>query len=181
MNDFDLFFTEGGNEELVMCTGPSEGELVLDRPIIKGIDDYDQLKNLPRINGHPLIGDQTGFEIGLQDVLFGITEHWNNQRDYIANKGQIVIYMDHGTVEDDEGNVKEVPGIKIGDGNAYLIDLPFVGDDVADVILTRLNNHLANQDIHVSAADRLKWDKKVDVRMVNDDLGETEIVEFFRE
>lgn len=151
---------------------------MFDGPVVHSVKNYEELTNLPSINGHTLIGDQSGHDLGLQDVCFGITEHWNNQREFIPEEGQIVIYMDHGTVDDGNGGTKNVPGIKVGDGKAYLIDMPFVGDDVAESILISLNNHLQNADIHVSAADRLRWDRKVDVRLTG---TESDIIEFFRE
>lgn len=169
-----------GQMNLVLDDG-GQANLKFDSPVIRSVKNYEELENLPLINGHQLIGDQRGYELGLQDVCFGTTDHWNGQRDFIPDRGQIVIYMDHGTVDDGNGGKKNVPGIKIGDGNAYLIDMPFLGDDVANSILYRLNAHLQNQDIHVSAADRLRWDKKVDVRLIDNLQGEQEVIEFFRE
>lgn len=156
---------------------PNE-ELYLDRPIIKASDNYTELHNLPSINGISLIGDLSGGDLGLQDICYGTTAHWASQTGFIPAAGQIVIYTDKTVTEDEEGNQTVIPGIKIGDGMAYCVDLPFVGDDSAAEILDEIKAHLRNSDIHVSSADRLRWDNKVSVRLSED--GE-EIIEFYRE
>ena len=119
-----------------------------------GTRDYEKLYNKPSINGLELSGD---VELVRQDT----TENWNAQRSYIPLRGQVIIYTDHGQMDDGYGEMINVPGIKIGDGNAYLIDLPFVGADVRYQILTELRAHTQNTSIHVSAADRQRWDDKL--------------------
>ena len=89
------------------------------------------------------------------------TENWNNYRSFIPLKGEVIIYTDHGKMDDGYGNQIDVPGIKIGDGNAYLIDLPFVGADVRYQILTELREHSENTLIHVTQADRDFWNNKL--------------------
>ena len=49
--------------------------------------------------------------------------------------------------------------MKIGDGMAYVQDLPFVNEDLRDKIM----EHIDNPDIHVSVADRLFWNNKLNV------------------
>ena len=94
------------------------------------------------------------------------TANWNAHRDFIPLRGEVIIYLDHGQMDDGYGNTVDVPGIKIGDGNAYLIDLPFVGDDVRFHILTELHTHANDSVIHVTQADRDKWDDKLNERKV---------------
>ena len=89
------------------------------------------------------------------------TENWNQHRDFIPMRGEICIYMDAGSMDDGYGNTINVPGIKIGDGNAYLIDLPFVGNDQRYAILQELRNHTNDWTIHVSPEDRSFWDNKL--------------------
>lgn len=86
---------------------------------------------------------------GDKEVFYGTTEYWNNQPQLIPIRGCLYIYSDHTT--DSSGTV--LPGIKIGDGSSYLIDMPFVDKKYADHILDTL--------IHVSASDRSFWDNKV--------------------
>lgn len=177
MNEFDLFFDSEQNEELCFDS-PTEGTLFIDRPIINGTDDYLKLRNLPQINGVTLIGNLSPHDLGLQDICYGTTQHWASQTGFIPAAGQIVIYTDKAVIEDDFGETKVVPGIKIGDGLAYCVDLPFLGDEVSEQLLQEIRMHLQNSEIHVSSSDRLRWDNKVAVRVVG---YNGEIIEFYRE
>lgn len=89
------------------------------------------------------------------------TENWNQKKDFIPMRGEIIIYTDYGHMDDGFGNIINVPGIKIGDGNAYLIDMPFVGDDVRYSVLQELRQHVNDWSIHVSQYDREFWDNKL--------------------
>ena len=82
-------------------------------------------------------------------VLYGTTTEWNSQATLISQLDRIYVYTDYYT--DSDGN--PVPGVKIGDGTAYLIDRPF--------ITKILDEHLANQIVHITAAERLSWNNKV--------------------
>ena len=89
------------------------------------------------------------------------TENWNAQRSFIPLRGEVIIYTDHGQMDDGYGNTINVPGVKIGDGSAYLIDLPFVGNDVRYQILHELREHTGNTVIHVTQEDRDFWNNKL--------------------
>ena len=169
---------DGGGDLRLELDRNCDLKLKLDAPVSRGVTDYTLLENIPQINGHDLIGNQTGYELGLQDICVGTTQHWRDQISFIPGAGQIVIYTDYRTIEDGEGGTKNVPGLKIGDGVAYGIDLPFLGEYETEMIITSLNAQIQNQEIHVSASDRLRWDKKIDVRLIGDDF---DIIEFFRE
>lgn len=86
------------------------------------------------------------------------TENWNNARGFIPLPGEIIIYTDYETktytVEEyGEAVTKTVniPNIKIGTGNAYVQDLSFVDEKTRDILL----NHINNQEVHVTLADKL--------------------------
>lgn len=98
-------------------------------------------------------------------VLIDTTANWNSQPSYIARRGDIIVYSDHDTVVVD-GVSKDVPGVKIGDGLAYLIDLPFTTDALAQ----RLMNHINNSVIHVSEEDRAFWDNKLNCDVDGEEL-----------
>lgn len=98
------------------------------------------------------------------------TAHWDAQQFFIPMRGEICIYTDHGTLEDEFGNTINVPGVKIGDGSAYLIDLPFAGDDVRYQILTELRLHSGNTDIHVTAEEKTFWNNKLNCVVTNNNL-----------
>ena len=89
------------------------------------------------------------------------TANWNAARSFIPMRGEIIIYTDHSSMDDGYGNMINVPGIKIGDGSAYLIDLPFVGADVRYQILTELREHSGNTEIHVTGIEKEFWNNKL--------------------
>ena len=94
-------------------------------------------------------------------IYIDTTENWNSRITFIPERKDIIIYTDRGHIDDGQGNQIDVPGIKIGDGNAYLIDLPFVGDDDKYAILYELRHHTENTAIHVSPSDRTFWNNKL--------------------
>ena len=69
--------------------------------------------------------------------------------DVIADKSSKIV----------DGKTILIPGVKIGSGNAYVQDLAFVGDDVADTLL----QHINNAAIHVTLADKEYWNNKLNV------------------
>ena len=73
----------------------------------------------------------------MSNIVAKTTAEWEELTTYVPAFGELDIYMDH-----DES---EVPGIKVGDGETLVADLPFVGDDVRDGILALLGD-LAYKD-----------------------------------
>jgi len=98
-------------------------------------------------------------------IYYDTTEHWNMQIDLIAKEGTIYIYSDHESLEEDSVT-KYVPGIKIGDGTSYLIDMPFVGDAMSQQLI----EHIANMTMHVTDAERNFWNNKVTADITNENL-----------
>lgn len=80
------------------------------------------------------------------------TENWNIQVSLVSQKDHIYVYTDYA-----EYNNVDYPGIKIGDGTSYLIDMPFVNGDVA----LKLTTHINNNNIHVTSNEKEKWDEKI--------------------
>ena len=95
-------------------------------------------------------------------VFYDTTENWNSKIDFIPKKGVLIVYSDYQHLDD-----CDVPNIKIGDGLAYLADLPFVSDDLREL----LTNHIINTTMHVTAAERDFWNNKItcDVKLISDD------------
>lgn len=69
-------------------------------------------------------------QVAEREILSDTTENWNKQRSLIGKANTIYVYTDYMTI----GNTV-IPGFKIGDGNAYLIDSPFVTDSVKPTII----------------------------------------------
>lgn len=86
-------------------------------------------------------------------VRSGTKEYWDSQRSLIGEKNFIYVYTDHQKKTDTWGRVTNIPGIKIGDGKAYLIDLPFVDD----IYLSHIND----STIHVTQDEKNRWNNKV--------------------
>jgi hypothetical protein len=94
------------------------------------------------------------------------TENWNNAKGFIPLPGEIIIYTDYETktytVEEYGETVTktvDIPNIKIGTGNAYVQDLAFIDEKTKDMLL----NHINNQEAHVTLADKLFWNNKLNV------------------
>lgn len=88
------------------------------------------------------------------------TANWNNAIGFVPLQGEIIIYDDYKVVDG-----KNVPGIKIGSGNAYVQDLAFIDDELRD----RIMGHINDEDIHVTLAEKGFWNNKVNI----DDTYET--------
>lgn len=72
------------------------------------------------------------------------TAHWNAATGFIPLAGEVIIYTDYRSE-----NGTDVPGMKVGDGQTYVQDLPFQSG--------------------VTHNDILFWDDKINI----DDSGET--------
>ena len=122
-----------------------------------GTSDYNKLQNKPSINSVELIGSISLPELGLRAIYYDTTANWNAQRSLISEEGAIYIYSDYSSYDDGNGNITPLAGIKIGDGNAYLIDMPFVTDGLTATLLNHINNH----DVHITPQERAFWNNKV--------------------
>ena len=90
-------------------------------------------------------------------IFYDTTDHWNAQRDLITEKGALYVYSDYNIAVNEEGETVKVPAIKIGDGLAYLIDMPFT-----DAAFTQeMNDHIKNRVVHITDEERDFWNNKV--------------------
>lgn len=103
-------------------------------------------------------------------ALHDTTERWNANPSFIPRDGEIVFYSDYGRQTDDEGVEHSVPGIKIGDGQTYLVDLPFVGASDRDAISQTLQNHIDDTDAHITSEERIRWNRKLDDAYTSDEI-----------
>lgn len=99
-------------------------------------------------------------DLNEENIMAATTAQWASNISLIVPKDTIIIYTDGGSYTDN-GTTITVPKIKISDGLAYVVDLPFVGDDVAAAIRSELNDHINNSDIHVTAEKKTFWDNKL--------------------
>ncbi len=100
-------------------------------------------------------------------IHYDTTEGWNSSRDLVAERGHLYIYSDYETVENEDGSVTKIPGLKVGDGTSYLIDMPFV---VTGISGRELDEHINNMAMHVSTEDRDSWNEKVKTEVQGENL-----------
>lgn len=82
-------------------------------------------------------------------IEFDTTAGWGSKLNKIGDINTIYVYTDYQ--QDEDGN--NLAGLKVGDGQAYLIDLPFIDSIYYD--------HVRDTDIHITAEERVKWNNKV--------------------
>jgi hypothetical protein len=155
--------TEGGTKTSGTSFVPLLGELIVfsadEAHPFSRLKVGDGTTNVVRL---PFIG---ALNINGQSIEVATTNEWNARINYIPKKGNILIYSDKAILNDNT----TVAGIKIGDGLAYGIDLPFVGDDIAE----NLMGHINNTTIHITAAERIKWNGKLNC---NDEITNETLV-----
>lgn len=99
-----------------------------------------------------------------ENMFIDTTENWNKQITYIPPLGCLIVYTDRDTVYDEMGNPKYIPGVKIGDGNAYVTDIPFIDD----ALLLKLMDHIEDDERHITKGERDFWNNKLNY-MINEE------------
>jgi hypothetical protein len=112
-----------------------------------------------------IIGVVTPVAHGMAKLTIDTSSNWATRTFYIPAKGEIIVYSDRHVIDS-----VNYPGVKIGDGLAYVVDLPFVGDDISNQIAEALNLHINDSASHVSAADRENWNNKVSCIVLGENL-----------
>lgn len=152
----DVGFKTTTLNETVEFVGPSAG----------GASDYNRLINKPIINSIELKGSLTARDLGLANVYYDTMANWAKQPSLVTEEAAIYIYSDYASLVDGAGNVIPIAGIKIGDGTSYLIDMPFITDQLTAM----LSRHIVNTNIHVTATEKELWNHKVSSYLVEGDL-----------
>lgn len=103
------------------------------------------------------------------------TANWNAATGFIPLAGEIIIYDDYKTItttnQFGEEVTRNIPGIKIGSGNAYVQDLAFVDEGLRD----KLMEHIENEEMHLLLGERAFWNSKVDI--IDDDLINSSVMQ----
>lgn len=131
-----------------------------DVDVISDQDIDDMIQDNPHTPSDNKFLNQFGLEYFYSKIAtsFGYadcrtTEEWSTQTTMMSTKGALYVYTDH--LFDSHGD--PIPGIKVGDGTSYVVDLPFT--DLAAI------EHIANLDIHVSSTEREAWNSSVSVKV----------------
>lgn len=92
---------------------------------------------------------------------------WDSDINIISEKGSFYIYSDYKIIYKDDKEFL-LPGLKIGDGKTYLIDLPFINADNSQ-FEQRLLDHINNNIIHVTLQEKTFWNNKLNYEFNNDE------------
>lgn len=98
-------------------------------------------------------------------LIMATTAVWQTRVDYVPPRGTIIVYSDRNVIDG-----QEYVGLKIGDGLAYVVDLPFVGDEIADQIITDLNDHISDRTVHITQEEREYWNNKLNAELEGENL-----------
>lgn len=94
------------------------------------------------------------------------TEYWRINPQFVPLPGEVIVYTDYQIL-----NGKYVPAIKIGDGQTSVVSLPFMmGSDIGEEIMNELENHVSDNNRHVTEAERARWNAKLNYRMEGENL-----------
>lgn len=80
---------------------------------------------------------------------------WNQDPQFMSAQGVLYIYMNYGQTQEGQ----PLTGLKIGDGNSYVIDLPFISGGA--ITSQEMKQHIQNQTIHITQFERNSWNNKV--------------------
>lgn len=96
-------------------------------------------------------------------------EEWNSDITFLSEKNVLYIYSNFKIFSKNGQEEIYLPGLKIGDGKSYLIDLPFLNDfdnNIEKVLL----DHISNNDIHISDQQRSFWNNKLNYELQDETL-----------
>lgn len=92
--------------------------------------------------------------------------NWAAARGFIPLAGEVIVYNDYKTKTYEVEEYGEIvtktvliPNVKIGDGNSYVQDLPFVDTDLRDTLM----EHINNQELHTTLQEKTFWNNKINV------------------
>lgn len=91
-------------------------------------------------------------------IIIKTYDEWAFDAYEISKKGQIYIY-----IKDENNNDNVFPvDIKIGDGKAYIVDLPFILNPIQEIKIL-LEEHINDSNIHTSIEQKQFWNNKLNV------------------
>ena len=126
----------------------SETEFVMRKDVESELDENST--NPVQNKTITLIINQLIQQIGhIPKIYFDTKENWASQTSLVSEKDAIYVYTNNHV--DSQGNLNA--SAKIGDGLAYVVDLPFVDSGIWE--------HIYDTAIHITNAERLFWNNKV--------------------
>lgn len=95
-------------------------------------------------------------------IYYDTSENWAQKTSLVSEKGSIYVWSDKYS----SGGIP-VPAMKVGDGLAYVVDLPFSSEPIDD--------HINNMMVHLSERDRWKLENSVCAEMSQVDQEELKL------
>ena len=95
---------------------------------------------------------------GKADMQTGTTAYWNSRIGFVPDAGTLIVYTDYKS-EIVDGVSVDIPGIKVGSGNAYVQDLAFIDEGIASDLLEHVDDNVR----HIIASERALWNSKLNV------------------
>lgn len=136
-------------------SGDPPHNILLQHPAGGGTKDYNRLINRPQINSVTLSGNQTPADLGLMSE--NTAAGWAVMPDYVPKAGEICLYSDAAK-------------IKIGDGSAFIVDLPFIGEQDIQTLREALQRHMEDMTAHVTEREKEFWNNKLNYEVSGDTL-----------
>ena len=136
-------------------SGDPPHNILLQHPAGGGTKDYNRLINRPQINSVTLSGNQTPADLGLMSE--NTAAGWAVMPDYVPKAGEICLYSDTAK-------------IKIGDGSAFIVDLPFIGEQDIQTLREALRRHMEDMTAHVTTREKEFWNNKLNYEVSGDTL-----------
>ena len=135
-------------------------------PIYTNLPSFDFRKsdiNANDVNYQNVSGTQTTVGATLQyleqaviasgaKIYYDTKENWAQKTSLVSEKGSIYVYSNQYT-----DGAQNIPALKVGDGLAYVVDLPFVEKEFYD--------HINDTVVHLSQQDRWKLENSVCAEM----------------
>lgn len=118
-----------------------------------------------KINSNFTQIDQAIQNLDAAKALCNTSEYWATQISFVPAYGQVVIYSNYDQIVENN-QTKYIPGIKIGDGNAYVVDLPFIDSKLRDQLL----GHIDDSTIHVTSEEKTFWNNKLNLTLDGENL-----------
>ena len=94
--------------------------------------------------------------------IIGTTVYFEGVKTTVPPRGQLVIFSDLRSIKKSDGTTITSAGIKVGDGNTSIEQLPFIDWFYWD--------HLNDANIHVTAEEKTFWNNKISCEVLDETL-----------
>ncbi len=144
------FLEEYNNQE--------ESRLLIKNLILNAVSDLENEINSLTTFVNRINQEKLGFRVDTK-------QNWDSQRNLISEQGVIYFYTNYKARQLENNIIQNIPAMKLGDGKAFLIDLPFMGGDTIE-----FEQHIKNKTIHITQQERQEWNNKIVCSVTDDNL-----------